>query len=118
MPRCSPDKMRSRVNETTEIVQGDVLDPSSLDQALQDVQTAYYLIHLMSGSKDFEKQDRQAATTFVEAAKKAGVKRIIYLGGLGDDADSKLSLIFAVATRSGTFFGIPVWKRSSSGHRW
>ena len=45
----------------------------------------------MSGSKDFEKEDRQAATNFAEAAKKAGVRRIIYLGGLGDDADPKLS---------------------------
>jgi uncharacterized protein YbjT (DUF2867 family) len=92
--RClarSPEKMRSRVQAGTEIVQGDVLDPASLDRALQGVQTAYYLVHLMSGSKDFEKEDRQAATNFAEAAKKAGVRRIIYLGGLGDDADPKLS---------------------------
>lgn len=53
--------------------------------------TAYYLVHLMSGSKNFEKEDRQAAVNFAEAAKKAGVKRIIYLGGLGDDSDPKLS---------------------------
>ena len=58
---------------------------------MQGVHTAYYLVHLMSGSKDFEKEDRQAATNFAEAAKKAGVRRIIYLGGLGDDADPKLS---------------------------
>ena len=92
--RClarSPEKMRSRVQPGTEIVQGDVLDPASLDRALQGVHTAYYLVHLMSGSKDFEKEDRQAATNFAEAAKKAGVRRIIYLGGLGDDADPKLS---------------------------
>ena len=92
--RClarSPEKMRSRVQPGTEIVQGDVLDPASLDRALQGVQTAYYLVHLMSGSKDFEKEDRQAATNFAQAAKNAGVRRIIYLGGLGDDADPKLS---------------------------
>jgi uncharacterized protein YbjT (DUF2867 family) len=92
--RClarNPDKMRSHVKETTQIVRGDVLDASSLDAALQGVDTAYYLIHLMSGSKDFEKEDRQAATNFAQAAKKAGVRRIIYLGGLGDDADPKLS---------------------------
>lgn len=92
--RClarSPEKMRSRVQPGTEIVQGDVLDPASLDRALQDVHTAYYLVHLMSGSKDFEKEDRQAATNFAQAARKAGVRRIIYLGGLGDDADPKLS---------------------------
>src|SRR4051812_22493354 len=92
--RClarSPEKMRSRVQPGTEVVQGDVLDPASLDRALQGVQTAYYLVHLMSGSKDFEKEDRQAATNFAQAAKQAGVRRIIYLGGLGDDADLKLS---------------------------
>ena len=92
--RClarNPDKMRSLVKETTQIVRGDVLDASSLDAALQGVHTAYYLVHLMSGSKDFEKEDRQAATNFAQAAKKAGVRRIIYLGGLGDDADPKLS---------------------------
>src|SRR5579883_998038 len=92
--RClarSPEKMRPRVQPGTEIVQGDVLDPSSLEPALRGIQTAYYLVHLMSGSKDFEKEDRQAATNFAMAAKKAGVRRIIYLGGLGDDADPNLS---------------------------
>src|ERR1700686_1048194 len=87
--RClarSPDKLRPGVQGTTEIVQGDVLDASSLDRAMQGVQTAYYLVHLMSGSKDFEKEDRQAALNFAGAAKQAGVRRIVYLGGLGDDA--------------------------------
>ena len=58
---------------------------------MQGVDTAYYLVHLMSGSIDFEKDDRQAATNFAQAARQAGVRRIIYLGGLGDDADPKLS---------------------------
>ncbi len=92
--RClarNPDKMRPLVKETTQIVRGDVLDLGSLDEAMQGVHTTYYLVHLMSGSKDFEKEDRQAATNFAQAAKKAGVRRIIYLGGLGDDADPKLS---------------------------
>ena len=92
--RClarNPGKLKPLVKPTTQIVQGDVLDPPSLEGALQGVQTAYYLVHLMSGSKDFEKEDRQAATNFSVAAKKAGVRRIIYLGGLGDDADPKLS---------------------------
>jgi uncharacterized protein YbjT (DUF2867 family) len=85
------DKLRPLVKERTQIVQGDVLDPPSLDEAMKGVQTAYYLVHLMSGSNDFEKEDRQAALNFAQAAKKAGVRRIIYLGGLGDDADPKLS---------------------------
>ncbi len=92
--RClarSPEKMRSRVQPGTEMSQGDVLDPASLGEAMKGVHTAYYLVHLMSGSKDFEKDDRQAAMNFAQAARKAGVRRIIYLGGLGDDADPKLS---------------------------
>ncbi len=92
--RClarTPDTLRPVVKESTQVVQGDVLDPRSLDEAMKGVHTAYYLVHLMSGSKDFEKDDRQAALNFAGAAKKAGVRRVIYLGGLGDDADSKLS---------------------------
>jgi len=74
--RClarNPAKMRSRVKETTEIVRGDVLDPASLDQALQGVHTAYYLVHLLSGPQDFEEDERQAATTLV--AKLVGTER-------------------------------------------
>src|SRR5579864_856388 len=92
--RClarNPDNMQSLVQPGTEIVQGDVLNPASLDRALHGVHTAYYLVHLMSGSKDFEKEDRQAATNFAQATKNAGLRRIIYLGGLGDDADPNLS---------------------------
>jgi uncharacterized protein YbjT (DUF2867 family) len=92
--RClarNPEKLRASVKDSTQVVQGDVLDATSLDKALQGVHTTYYLVHLMSGSKDFEKEDRQAAENFAAAAMKAGVRRIIYLGGLGDDADPKLS---------------------------
>ena len=92
--RClarNPDKLRSRLQATAEVVPGDILDPLSLDRALQGVHTAYYLVHLMSGSKDFEREDRQATLNFARAAKQVGVRRIIYLGGLGDDADPKLS---------------------------
>jgi uncharacterized protein YbjT (DUF2867 family) len=92
--RClarDPEKMRPLVLPTTEVVKGDVLDRPSLDEALRGVHTAYYLVHLMSGSKDFEREDRQAATNFAGAAKQAGVRRLVYLGGLGDDADPSLS---------------------------
>jgi uncharacterized protein YbjT (DUF2867 family) len=92
--RClarKPEKLRPLVKETTQVVAGDVLDLRSLEEALQGVDTAYYLVHLMSGSADFEKEDRQAATHFAQAARQAGVRRIIYLGGLGDDADPQLS---------------------------
>ncbi len=94
--RClarSPEAMRSRVGPTTEVVRGDVLDRPSLGMALRGVHTAYYLVHLMSGagSKDFEREDRRAARNFADAAREAGVRRLVYLGGLGDDADPGLS---------------------------
>jgi uncharacterized protein YbjT (DUF2867 family) len=92
--RClarTPDKLRPLVRESTQVVQGDVLDAPSLEAALHGVHTAYYLVHLMTDSDDFESEDRQAANNFAEAAKQAGVRRIIYLGGLGDDADPSLS---------------------------
>lgn len=75
-----------------EVVQGDVLDPSSLPPAMQDVFAAYYLIHSMSG-KDFHERDLAAARNFGAAAAAAGVQRILYLGGLGDpNADLSMHL--------------------------
>ncbi|MFO1021841.1 MAG: NAD(P)H-binding protein [Planctomycetales bacterium] len=92
--RClarNPDRLQARVGDSTEVFQGDVLERSSLEKALRGVKTAYYLVHLMSGAEDFTKEDRQAAVNFADAAQSAGVSRIIYLGGLGDDSDPKLS---------------------------
>jgi len=74
--RClarSPDKLPPLVRQQTQLVEGDVLDASTLDDALRGVQTAYYLVHLMADSIDFENKDRQAATNFARAAAKAGV---------------------------------------------
>ena len=66
----------------TEVVQGDCLDEASLDRALAGVQAAYYLVHSMASGPDFADVDRRAAENFGCAAARAGVKRIIYLGGL------------------------------------
>lgn len=85
------NKLRPLKKSESQVVEGDVLDVASLEKALSGVHTAYYLIHLMSGTADFEAMDRQAANNFADAAKKAGVQRIIYLGGLGDDQDPELS---------------------------
>jgi uncharacterized protein YbjT (DUF2867 family) len=82
-----PDYLRSRVSPDYEIVAGDVTDRESLDGALQGIHTAYYLIHSMGSGADFEKQDRDAARNFADAAKQASVQRIIYLGGLGVEGD-------------------------------
>jgi uncharacterized protein YbjT (DUF2867 family) len=79
-----PDFLQPRVGDATEVVTGDMLDIDSLRNAMQDVHTAYYLVHSMGSSGDFEEQDRLAAGNFGKAAREAGVQRIIYLGGLGD----------------------------------
>jgi len=70
-----------------EVVQGDPLEPATLAPALEGVDTAYYLIHSMAARGDFEALDRRAAEAFGVAAARAGVRRIIYLGGLGNPAD-------------------------------
>ena len=84
--------LASRVAATTEVMGGDVLAPETLGPALAGVHTAYYLIHSMGSDEDFEERDRTAARNFAEAARKAGVRRIIYLGGLahGDDLSPHL----------------------------
>ncbi len=67
-----------------EVVQGDVLQPATLDAALAGMDAAYYLIHSMRGGEDFHERDMQAARNFGAAVQRQGVGRIIYLGGLGD----------------------------------
>ena len=74
-----------------ELVRGDVLDPATLGPALQGVEAAYCLIHSMDERPGFHERDLAAARTFGGAARAAGVARIIYLGGLGDDDASDLS---------------------------
>jgi uncharacterized protein YbjT (DUF2867 family) len=82
-----PEFLRGRVGESTEVVQGDVLDRESLKGALVGVDTAYYLVHSMGSGRDFASKDRSAAENFARAARAAGVRRIIYLGGLGSGPD-------------------------------
>ncbi len=72
-----------------EIVQGDVFKRDDLLRAFEGVSVAYYLVHSMSDNKrDFAASDRIAAKTFGDTAREAGVARIIYLGGLGDDGEA------------------------------
>ena len=67
-------------------VYGDVHDPTTLQKTLTGCQAAYYLVHSLD-SPDFERKDADAAWAFAEAAAAAGLQRIVYLGGLGDDDD-------------------------------
>lgn len=71
--------------EGAEAVVGDLLDPQTLPAAMAGVDTAYYLVHSMAGGRaGFDVRDRTAAANFVKAAADAGVRRVIYLGGLGE----------------------------------
>jgi len=85
-----PDALKRELESGSEVVAGDVMDRNSLDAAMVGVDTAYYFVHSMGASKDFESEDRIAATNFSQAAAAAGVRRIIYLGGLGNP-DHELS---------------------------
>ena len=80
--------LKAKAGASTEVVAGDVLDRSSLEPALRGVDVAYYLVHSMGSAGSFEQADRQAARNFGEAAKAAGVSRIIYLGGLGNTEEA------------------------------
>ena len=92
--RClarQPAALASRVSPTTEVVAGDLFDPASLDRALAGIDVAYYLVHSMGAHGDYLEKDRVAARNFGEAARRAGVRRIVYLGGLatGEETLSK-----------------------------
>jgi uncharacterized protein YbjT (DUF2867 family) len=78
-----PEALLRRVAPTTTVVAGDVLDPESLSAAMKGVHTAFYLVHSMSSEEGFEEEDLRAATAFGAAARRAGVKKMVYLGGLG-----------------------------------
>jgi uncharacterized protein YbjT (DUF2867 family) len=66
----------------TEVVPGDVIDADSVRAALRGVEVAYYLVHALGTGPGFEETDRRAARIFGEQARAAGVRRIVYLGGL------------------------------------
>lgn len=85
--RCmvrQPSRFTNRGTDHVDVVQGDVMEPASLQAALHGVDTAYYLVHALASAGDFEAVELAGARHFAEAAKTAGVRRIIYLGGLGD----------------------------------
>lgn len=69
------------------VVEADLLHPSTLVDAFEDVEVAYYLVHSLETGTSFAKRDREAARNFASAASEAGVERVIYLGGLGETGE-------------------------------
>ena len=95
MPRLAsrePSKLGARWPDL-DAVELDVLRPATIGPALEGVSAAYYLVHSMetAAQGNFKKRDAEGATLFGEAADDAGVERLVYLGGLGDDDDDDLS---------------------------
>ncbi|MDA0271276.1 MAG: SDR family oxidoreductase [Chloroflexi bacterium] len=76
------DVLHARAWPGVEVVAADAQAEASLDAALRNVEVAYYLVHSMASGNDFARLDREAARNFRRAAERAGVGRIIYLGGL------------------------------------
>ncbi|KAA9399270.1 NAD-dependent epimerase/dehydratase family protein [Haloarcula sp. CBA1130] len=71
-----------------DVATGDLLDAGSFDAALAGVDVAYYLVHSMHAGADYAERDRRAARNFRRAATDAGVDRVVYLGGLGEDGET------------------------------
>ena len=97
-------------SKSVEVFTGDVLDRNSLSQALSGIDSAYYLVHSMLGEKNFSNIDKIGAENFGYAAKENNVKRIIYLGGLGNPKKS-LSVHLKSRHETGSILsksGVPV----------
>jgi uncharacterized protein YbjT (DUF2867 family) len=78
----NPEVLAARDWSDVECVRADALDPAMLPAALAGVDVAYYLVHSMAAGRGFGALDAQAARNFGQAAAAAGVRRIVYLGGL------------------------------------
>jgi uncharacterized protein YbjT (DUF2867 family) len=77
--------------DQVEVVKGDLTDAGSLAEAFDGVDVVYYLVHSMGSSRNFAKEEARSAHNVVEAAQKAGVRRIVYLGGLHPEGTRELS---------------------------
>jgi uncharacterized protein YbjT (DUF2867 family) len=102
-------------NQNIEIFEGDTLDKESLLKACKDVDIAYYLVHSLN-SKDYKSLDAKSASNFIETAEEMGVKKVIYLGGLGvkskDTSEHLLSRIQTGEILSSSKSVQTVWLRA------
>ncbi len=88
----NPAKLGLLPNDKIEVAAGDAFDRASLDRALRGVDAAYYLIHSLGAKGNLEDLERRSAESFREACIDAGVKRVIYLGGLGEKGTASAHL--------------------------
>jgi len=81
--------------DEVEVATGDALDPGSLDAALQDVDTAFFLLHSQRGGAAFLERNLAAAEHFAQAARSTGLRHMIFLGGLGREEFDRSGLLFS-----------------------
>lgn len=93
-----PRKIQDHLKGKVKIFQGTTFDMDSLEHALQSIDTAYYLIHSMGAGKQFRPLDQESARNFREACLSANVRRIIYLGGLGNKDTASQHLLSRIET--------------------
>ena len=112
--RClvrNPARLEDSIARAADVAVGDVLEPESLAPALEGIEAAYYLVHSMGAGEDkFVELDKRGAENFGSAAARAGVRRIVYLGGLGSEQD-RLSPHLASRQQTGRRLagaGVPV----------
>ncbi|WP_373034815.1 SDR family oxidoreductase [Sulfurimonas sp.] len=90
--------LSQEVLDNYEVIEGDTFDKEALKKALEGIDTAFYLIHSLN-KKDYKDLDRQSAQNFIEASSHCGVKRVIYLGGLGvKNSDTSKHLLSRIET--------------------
>jgi uncharacterized protein YbjT (DUF2867 family) len=100
-----PDASPELAEMGCDLLKADVLEPETLGPALEGIDVAYYLVHSMGRGSDgdFAERDRSGAENFAAAAAAAGVRRIVYLGGLGEGSDHLASRHATAETlRAGT----------------
>lgn len=93
----NPKSLDDEIHEKAEVVQGDTFKPETLDAALEGVEVAYYLIHSLQ-EQNYRELDRKSAQNFLDAAIRQGVKRIVYLGGLGVKEHASEHLLSRIET--------------------
>ncbi|MBU1404858.1 MAG: SDR family oxidoreductase [Proteobacteria bacterium] len=91
-------KVRPEVLARVEVAEGDTFSPEALAAALSGIEVAFYLIHSMGSGQDFAERDRQSAVNFRDACIAAGVKRLVYLGGLGVKESASRHLLSRIET--------------------
>jgi len=91
-------KVGEKARQSVEIVEGDTFNKEKLAEALTGIDVAFYLIHSMGADKDFKSLDRVSAENFRDACINAGVKKIIYLGGLGVKETASKHLLSRIET--------------------